>query len=120
MIAGLGLFALAAFMAEKRTKEISIRKVLGASTGTILKMLTGQFFTLLVLAILFAIPIGYFFMQNWLRDFGGSPDLIWYLRHSQLALIGFNTCDGSGGLLLIQQNKLPSLQPNGSTTMEDH
>lgn len=69
LIACLGLFALATFMAEQRMKEICIRKVLGASMGQIFGLISYSFLRLVLIAILLAIPIGWFFMQNWLQDF---------------------------------------------------
>jgi putative ABC transport system permease protein len=69
MIACLGLFSLAAFMAEQRTKEIGIRKVLGASVPTILIMLSKEFIKWVVLANIVAIPVAYYFMSKWLQDF---------------------------------------------------
>jgi len=68
-VAGLGLFGLAAFTAEKRTKEIGIRKVLGASVPQILNMLSREFVLLVVIANLIAWPIGYYLMTRWLQGF---------------------------------------------------
>ena len=69
LIASMGLFGLAAFAAEQRTKEVGIRKVLGASEGTIVTMLIKEFTGLVMLAALLATPIAYFVMQRWLEGF---------------------------------------------------
>jgi putative ABC transport system permease protein len=68
-IACLGLFGLASYMTEQRTKEIGIRKVLGASVSNILLLTTKQFILLVLLANIIAWPLAYYFMNNWLLDF---------------------------------------------------
>jgi putative ABC transport system permease protein len=68
-IACLGLFGLASYMTEQRTKEIGIRKVLGASVGNILFLTTKQFVILVLLANIAAWPLAYYFMNKWLQDF---------------------------------------------------
>ncbi len=68
-IACLGLFGLSAFMAEQRTKEIGIRKVLGSSVIEIVVLLTKEFTKWVLLANLFAWPIAYYFMNKWLQNF---------------------------------------------------
>ncbi|MEM9324933.1 MAG: FtsX-like permease family protein, partial [Bacteroidota bacterium] len=68
-IACLGLFGLASFTAEQRTKEIGIRKVLGASIPSIIGLLSRDFLKLIVIAIVLAAPIAYYFMNQWLTDF---------------------------------------------------
>jgi putative ABC transport system permease protein len=68
-VACLGLFGLAAFIAEQRTKEIGIRKVLGASVPGITKLLTGDFLKLVMIAILIASPIAWYMMNKWLMAF---------------------------------------------------
>ncbi len=68
-IACLGLYALAAFSAEQRTKEIGIRKVLGSTVVGIVSLLSKDFIKLIALASLFAIPVGYFAMDRWLQEF---------------------------------------------------
>ena len=68
-VASLGLFGLAAFTAEKKSKEIGIRKVLGASVPQILNMLTKEFMILVGISILIAWPIGYYLMSRWLQGF---------------------------------------------------
>lgn len=71
----LGLFGLAAFTAEQRTKEISIRKVLGASVMGIMAMLSRDFIKLVLLAIVIATPLGLFVMNKWLENFAYQVDL---------------------------------------------
>jgi len=79
LIACLGLFALATFMAEQRTKEIGIRKVLGASVTSISHLLVRDFMKLVIIAIVIASPIAYYFMQQWLSDFAYRIDLQWWM-----------------------------------------
>ncbi len=69
IIACLGLFGLASYMVEQRTKEIGIRKVYGASELTILKLILKYFLKLAVIANLIAIPVAYYFMHNWLENY---------------------------------------------------
>lgn len=68
-ISCLGLFGLASFTAEQRTKEIGVRKVLGASVATIWRLLVKDFIGLVVIALLIASPVIYFFMQRWLQHY---------------------------------------------------
>jgi putative ABC transport system permease protein len=68
-VAGLGLFGLSAFVAEQRTKEIGIRKTLGASVGGVGLLLAGQFAKWVLVANLIAWPLGYYFMHRWLQKF---------------------------------------------------
>lgn len=69
LVACLGLFGLATFSVEQRTKEIGVRKVLGISTPQILILLSKEFLLLIVLAFVVAIPVSYFFTQEWLNGF---------------------------------------------------
>ena len=69
IISCLGLFGLAAYLTEKRTKEVGIRKVLGASTWRVLVLLSNEFGQWVLLANLIAWPLAYYFMNRWLRDF---------------------------------------------------
>jgi putative ABC transport system permease protein len=69
LIACLGLFGLSAFAAEQRTREIGIRKVLGASVPNIAGMLSKDFFKLVVIAALIAFPLAWWVMNKWLQDF---------------------------------------------------
>jgi putative ABC transport system permease protein len=79
LVACLGLFGLAAFMAEQRTKEIGIRKVLGASVPTILIMLSKEFLKWVVIANIAALPVAYYFMNKWLQDFAYRIDISWWV-----------------------------------------
>ena len=65
----LGLIGMVGFIIETKTKEIGIRKVLGASNQSILMIISSQFFTLIGIAFLFALPVSYWFMQSWLDGF---------------------------------------------------
>ena len=77
-IACLGLLGLASFTAEQRTKEIGIRKVMGASVSGIIMMMTKEFITLVILASIIAWPIAYYVMDNWLQDFAYASSLsVW-------------------------------------------
>ncbi len=75
----LGLFALAAFTAEQRTKEIGIRKVLGASVAGITGMLTGDFLKWVLIACLIASPVAYYFIDKWLAGFAYHIDIQWWM-----------------------------------------
>ena len=75
LIACLGLFGLAAFTAEQRTKEIGIRKVVGASVADIVALLNRDFAKLVLIALVFAAPLGYWVMNWWLQDFAYRTDL---------------------------------------------
>jgi putative ABC transport system permease protein len=68
-ISCLGLFGLAAYVAEQRTKEIGIRKVLGASVPEIFLMLTKDFIVLVIISCVIASPIAFYFLQNWLQQY---------------------------------------------------
>jgi len=85
IIACLGLFGLAAYAAEQRTKEIGIRKVLGARVSTIAAMLSFDFIKLVFIAILIAVPAGWFLMNKWLQGFAYRANIQWWI----LLLAGF-------------------------------
>ena len=88
-IACMGLFGLAAFIAEGRKKEIGVRKALGASKTQILMLLSGQFTRLIVIAFILATPVGYIALSRWLEGFAYRMSLDW---------LPFAT---AGGLVLI-------------------
>jgi len=75
----LGLFGLAAFMAQKRTREIGIRKVLGADVNRIVALLSREYIQVIVISNLIAWPIGYFIMNNWLESFSYRINIAWYI-----------------------------------------
>jgi putative ABC transport system permease protein len=83
-ISCLGLFGLASFMAEQRTKEIGVRKVLGASVFNLWKMLSRDFAFLTIMACLLAAPIGYYLMDSWLQQYEYHTKISGWL----LAIIG--------------------------------
>jgi len=78
-IALLGLFGLTAFTVERRTKEIGVRKVLGASVSGIITLLAKDFMKLLGLAFLIAIPLAYTLSNEWLMGFAHRTDLVWWV-----------------------------------------
>lgn len=78
-IASLGLFGLSSLTAIQRTKEIGVRKVLGASTGSILTLVTKDYFVLLVVAIALAVPAAWFTMSSWLESFANRIELSWWI-----------------------------------------
>ena len=76
-VACLGLFGLAAFMAERRTKEIGIRKVLGATVSSILQLLYKEFFLLIIIANCIACPVAYYMGNQWLQSFAYKTPIGW-------------------------------------------
>jgi putative ABC transport system permease protein len=79
LIACLGLFGLATYMAEQRTKEMGIRKVLGATTESLIQLLSKDFLRLVVVALVLAIPLAWFFMHQWLQDFAYRVNIPWWV-----------------------------------------
>ena len=89
LISCMGLLGLATFAAEQRSKEISIRKVLGASVGRIIALLTGNFLWPVALAIVIATPLAWYFMNRWLQGFVYRTTIPWWIFAScGLAAIG--------------------------------
>ena len=79
IIASLGLFALSAFMAEQRSKEIGVRKVLGASVSDLTSLLSKDFLKLVVIAMVIASPIAWWAMNKWLQDFVYRINISWWI-----------------------------------------
>ena len=78
-ISCLGLYGLASFMAENKTKEIGIRKALGSSIGSIIKMLNLDFIKWVILSICIGAPIAWLFMNKWLQNFVYHTNIFWWL-----------------------------------------
>jgi ABC-type antimicrobial peptide transport system permease subunit len=78
-ISCLGLFGLASFVAEQRTKEIGIRKVLGASVTNLWQMLSQDFVLLVIISSLLATPLAYYFISDWLKQFEYRTDISWWV-----------------------------------------
>ena len=76
-IACLGLFGLTIFFAESRTKEIGIRKIMGASVMSILKLMSGESFAIIMLSMVVAFPLAYYFMNAWLDGFAYHIQIGW-------------------------------------------
>lgn len=79
LISCLGLFGLASFVAEQRTKEIGIRKVMGASVASLWRMLSRDFVVLVILAFAIATPLSYTFMHNWLQHYDYQTEMPWHV-----------------------------------------
>jgi len=75
----LGLFGLAAYTAERRKKEVGIRKVLGASTKGVVLLLSKDFIKLVVISLLIASPVAWYFMNKWLQDFAYRVNIGWWI-----------------------------------------
>jgi putative ABC transport system permease protein len=88
LIASLGLFGLATFMAEQRMKEIGIRKVLGASVERIVRLMTVEFIRLMIISFIIAAPLAWWAMNKWLNDFAFRINIAWWIFVVSAALAG--------------------------------
>jgi putative ABC transport system permease protein len=79
IISCLGLFGLASFVAEQRTKEIGIRKVLGASVPNLWRMLSGEFLVLIIVACVIAVPVSYYFLYNGISGYDYRTEIAWWI-----------------------------------------
>lgn len=88
-IACLGLLGLASYTAEQRTKEISIRKVVGANVQSLVYLVSKEFIVLVLVSIVIGLPIAYYFMDSWLQNFAYAMDMNWvtFVYASVIALI---------------------------------
>ena len=88
-ISCLGLYGLSAFIAEQRTKEIGVRKVLGASVFNIVYLLSTNFTRTVLIAIIIAVPVSWYAVNSWLRSFAYHIEIGWsiFLIASVLALL---------------------------------
>jgi putative ABC transport system permease protein len=79
VLACLGLFGLASYTAERRIKEIGIRKVLGASVSNLIHLLNRDYSLLVLIANVIAWPVGYYIMHRWLQDFAYRAGIAWWI-----------------------------------------
>ncbi|WP_432410045.1 ABC transporter permease [Rasiella sp. SM2506] len=111
-VACLGLFGLVTYTAERRIKEIGIRKVLGSSVSQIVTLLSKEFLKLVMIAFIIAFPLAYYIMKNWLQDFAYRIDLSpWVFVSSALItmFIAFLTV-GIKGIQAASVNPIKSLK----------
>jgi ABC-type antimicrobial peptide transport system permease subunit len=78
-ISCLGLFGMASFMAEQRTKEIGVRKVLGASVFNLCRLLSKDFAVLVMISLLISSPMSYYFMHKWLQNYELRTEMSWWV-----------------------------------------
>ena len=90
-ISCLGLSGMASFMAEQRTKEIGVRKVLGATILGLWGLLSKEFVKLVIISLLIAIPIAWYFMNGWLRNYNYHAELSWWIFAVTATGAGGNT-----------------------------
>jgi putative ABC transport system permease protein len=114
IIACLGLFGLAAYAAEQRTKEIGIRKVLGAGVSNIVGMLSLDFIKLVVIAIVLAAPAGWWAMQHWLQGFAYRQNISWWV----IAAAGLLAVIIAFGTISFQSVKAALMNPVKSLKSE--
>ncbi len=79
LISCLGLFGLASFVAEQRRKEIGIRKVVGASVFNLWRLLSKEFILLVIISCCIAVPVAYYYMNEWLHNYKYRTDIKWYV-----------------------------------------
>lgn len=113
-IACLGLFGLASYTAEARRKEIGIRKVVGANVMTIIVMMSKDFLKLIVISMLVAFPVSYYFMNQWLQDFAYAMELSW----TNFALSALFTL--AIAFITVLYHSLKSAVANPSTAIRDN
>jgi putative ABC transport system permease protein len=111
-IAVLGLFGLAAYSAERRTKEIGVRKVMGASVSGLVSLLTREYLVLVGAAVLIAWPAGYYFMSRWLANFVRRTTLspLYFVIAALAMLVVVLIAVGSRTLRAARANPVDSLR----------
>lgn len=112
VLACLGLFGLSSYMIQQRMKEVSIRKIMGASAFQILTILSGKFVGLVFVAILIASPVAYWLMQNWLNGFAFHIPMPWwtFMASAILTLLIAILTAGIHGLKATLDNPVNSLK----------
>jgi putative ABC transport system permease protein len=114
LISGLGLFGLATFTAERRTREIGIRKVLGASVAGIVALLSKDFIRLAGVAFALAVPLAWYCITHWLEDFAYKISLRWGL----FALAGGAALFITLGTVVVQAARAALANPVDSLRSE--
>ncbi|EAZ79662.1 ABC transporter permease [Algoriphagus machipongonensis] len=113
LIACLGLFGLTSYTTHLRTKEIGIRKVFGASMAEIFLMLSASYMKLILISILFAIPIGIYFMDQWLEEFAYKTGInVWVIIIATVSCLGL-------ALITIFFQSYKSIQANPVKSLKD-
>ena len=112
LIGCLGLYGLVAFLASQKTKEIGVRKVLGASVGQILNIFSKELLVLIAIAFLVAAPVAYYIMDNWLSDFEYRIDInVWaFVIAIGFTLLVAGLTTGFRSLRAAQANPVDSLR----------
>lgn len=112
VISCLGLFALSAFMAERRAREIGIRKIVGASLGQIVKLLAWDYLKYVMTALIIALPLGYIIMSRWLHAFAYRIAISWtfILETTILSLIVAMTAVGGQAIKTALSNPVDALR----------
>jgi ABC-type antimicrobial peptide transport system permease subunit len=112
LISCLGLFGLAAFTAERRRKEIGIRKVLGSSELGIISLLSGEFTKMVLLSILIALPVSYLLASSWLNSFAESIAIEWgyFALAGLLALLVSWITVGTQAIKAARMNPIQTLR----------
>jgi len=114
LISCLGLLGLVSFTAEEKTKEIAVRKTLGASTGNVLLLLSREFIKWIILANILAWPLAWFLMNRWLENFAFKMDIGWKI----FVLTGFLTMSFGVITFIFQTVKAASANPSDSLRYE--
>jgi len=113
-IACLGLLGLITYITQQRTKEIGIRKVLGATTASILTLLSKDFLKLIIIALVVASPVAYYFMNQWLQDFAYHIEISWWM----FALAGLSAIGIAFVIISFQGVKAALVNPIDSLRNE--
>jgi putative ABC transport system permease protein len=114
LISCLGLLGLVSFTAEEKTKEIGIRKTLGASMGSVLLLLSREFIKWIILANILAWPLAWFLMDKWLEDFAFKTDINWKI----FVLTGLFTIAFGILTFIFQTAKAAAANPSDSLRYE--
>jgi putative ABC transport system permease protein len=114
LISCLGIFGLASFVAEQRTKEIGVRKVLGASVFNLWRMLSKDFVVLVIISFLIAMPMSFYFMNSWLQKYEYRTGIAWWI----FAVSGLGALAITLGTVSYQSIKAAMANPVNSLRTE--